>query len=744
MLGRRVERHLHGIGAKWASTERRLGYQYGLGKRISRTVNRARWATFKGRLRRVGHLAAVPGMQGKTGKLVQALAMGPMYGTEVQRLAGPQMRTLRATLAKRSGWGVTRGKPGLIWAMARKGQDPLARQGWRAMERYHREWFGQAAQRPPEGLLRPEVIGRAYRAAAAGPTRRQGPVENALQAGREAGWSFRTAAEVITRRNGAANLAEAGPAYLQTIFMQDVQGHQAQQAFTAMRAASGEEDRGDGRDRDWPVIRAVLFSTGSRSLDWKAKKALRQFVCGEHITKSKLFEWGLTESPHCLFCNKEVDTVEHRLFSQCGDSAIVAARQEARLQHWYDRSGDGEEKRGRRNGLFPEPEFRRGGDKEEEVKWLVKPAGGTLAGYFDPKDGPIGIDGSCIDGRYPWASAAGAAVQCDPATGDILKGVAFRVPAEWIQTAAAGEQWAALSADELSGAAATAVTDCAAVVSYHQRRELIGDSHKAAWAGFWRQFLGSLAQVKKVKSHRDEEQARSEGPESHLWWQLNDAADRAAKSMAESGLPGAGGAAYILPLLHSERKARAAWLRGIAAILSAWPAGTSFVQAGRAARAGLRGHLVCAEALVLFHSHTILFVLHRQRWVCIACGQSSHRRHGNIAGSTCKKPEGGGEHDMLSRSAEARALGHDPKWARVEGGGLMVVCLRCGSVSEARSVGLAKVCAGSTQSAGTAHRLSRFKRGDHPRRPGVKITQLATGRDGDSHSGSAAGGLGTM
>ena len=185
---------------------------------------------------------------------------------------------------------------------------------------------------------------------------------------------------------------------------------------------------------------------------------------------------------------------------------------------------------------------------------------------------------------------------------------------------------------------------------------------------------------------------------------------------------------YVLPLLQSERAARSAWLRGIGSVLGSWPQ-ASLSLPGKRARRALQGHNVCVELLQVYHSHTIIFVGHRRRWVCVACGRSTRcRGRRAFERATCKRPGGNSAEEKVAKSARARALQHDPKWGVTTGGAPLLVCLRCGSVSEAREGGMKNECPGAPQSTGASYRLGRFLKGLHPRQAGVEVRHLGLGR----------------
>ena len=185
--------------------------------------------------------------------------------------------------------------------------------------------------------------------------------------------------------------------------------------------------------------------------------------------------------------------------------------------------------------------------------------------------------------------------------------------------------------------------------------------------------------------------------------------------MAEGGLPGSGSSQYILPLLHSERSAREHWLRGVGAILSQWPPPAKLQLKSAKSKKAMSGCTVCVELLQLYHAHKIVFVEQRQCWVCMSCGRSTRgRRKGAFGRATCTVPAGGGAAERAAKTEAAIALQHKPQWARTKEGTFLLACMKCGATSEARAGGMASECPGVPGSAGSAHRLRRFRKGLHP------------------------------
>ena len=439
-------------------------------------------------------------------------------------------------------------------------------------------------------------------------------------------------------------------------------------------------------------------------------------MCGQVVTKCTLLGWSLAKDDRCPCCAAERDTVEHRLFGRCGSSEVQALRTQVKLRHWLDRADDDEEEWGRARGLFPQQDIPPDEDGAAADRWAVLGSAVhsevTEGGFFRACDGPIGLDGSCMDGRTDWARVAGAAVQTD-GSGAVTRGIAFRVPHDWRQSAAAAEQLAAYYGDRYAEEGCVLVTDCPAVAFYYGQRDFMGDLSRPVWSGLWRQHKRRTTGITKVKAHRSREAAEAEGGGSLRLWHLNDAADVAAKSRAAAGLP----PRQALENLQRVHHARRQFLFGVGKLLRQWPTGQELAQPSR----GLQVRL---DSIEVFAGHNLFFSTHRKRWVCATCGVScGEKRRQRLSQRVCRQAEVGSSYRAQSIQ-DGRALGHDPRGLEVEAGGWAMGCWRCGAFSEAKQGGFRGSCPGTPQSGGAAFRLARMKDGKHPRRVNVALTPV--------------------
>ena len=149
---------------------------------------------------RLRRLAAVKGSGLTPGRLMQALAKGPLFGSEISRMPPLHMQRLRREQARRQGLGGRRSRLGLVWALGRTGQDPLGQQAWMGLGRYHKEWYQWHSPNRPDDAVPPDVLARGHRAAQRAPRSSGGtPIKIAVMAAAEAGWRWKSPAMIITR-----------------------------------------------------------------------------------------------------------------------------------------------------------------------------------------------------------------------------------------------------------------------------------------------------------------------------------------------------------------------------------------------------------------------------------------------------------------------------------------------------------------------------------------------------------------
>ena len=185
-----------------------------------------------------------------------------------------------------------------------------------------------------------------------------------------------------------------------------------------------------------------------------------------------------------------------------------------------------------------------------------------------------------------------------------------------------------------------------------------------------------------MKAHLTKQQSEARG-QLELW-RGNVVADSTARGRAEAALP----PETVCSLLNREAKTRLGFLRGSARLLAAYPRPSML--------ADLPNREVAAKAdttvLVLFNGHEMAWAPHRNRWVCLSCSHSS----GNLRKRDfAEQPCSGNISAVLACSVGAKASGHEPRYAFVQGSNVPIVCcIRCGCYSKANSnvIGLARKC----------------------------------------------------
>lgn len=639
------------------------------------------------------------------------------------------VKRMRQEAAQFYGLAAWRASPGMVWAMTRQGLDPAARLRWVGLQRWAREWWYQTIPERPEDLVGPKTLNAAFRKAVVPKVSRSrnmtNPAEIAIESAKEAGWCFKNANTIIARKGEVISLMDAAPKLVETLFYRDFQEEQGNKAFKEQyhRNGNNEQDKDKEKEsRDWLTIRQVLHAKGKNQLQPGQKRALRKFVGNNVVTQAVLHKWGLVESPMCLFCAVCVDDADHRIFGNCCEEAREGV---CNLANVLQGCGDDDLKGGRKQGLFPA--LGNGGD--EASFDVIAEESGEPVEYCEPfflsDDGIIAVDGSCIAPHMSWNRASGAIVQVDKASGRVTKSITFRVPADYPQSAAAGEQFALYWADRTAEMGATVISDCKAAIAGYMDREAGQHDERRSWAGLWRQYKGTITNLEKVKAHTELcDDAGAD--ESHRWW-LNHHADRLANDRAKAALPQPG----RLSLMEETIRARKKFLRGVATILAGWP-----VQ--ELPKKHKKSHV---GELVLYHPHVIGRCRMQARWMCLRCRrscQADNRAH--FEKEPC--PEGGKDLDEATadRLRRARSFGHDP-WVGMDDSGVVVLsCVACGSYMTTQERGMSKMCP-KTCSSGALVRRNNFLAGKHPTmktplavRPGRAVLPLDTQGGGKGSS----------
>ena len=165
----------------------------------------------------------------------------------------------------------------------------------------------------------------------------------------------------------------------------------------------------------------------------------------------------------------------------------------------------------------------------------------------------------------------------------------------------------------------------------------------------------------KVKAHLTQQQPEARG-QLHLW-HGNDAADAAAKNMADLALP----PRAWFEAFDAEEAARARLYRAAAKILTSYPRPASMAEPGKWREVEKADQ----TTLLLMKGHEVVWVQHRQMWVCLLCSAScSISRRDTFLRQACRESSSA----VARCSAGAIAGGHRPRFAFVQDGPHCVLC----------------------------------------------------------------------
>jgi len=452
-------------------------------------------------------------------------------------------------------------------------------------------------------------------------------------------------------------------------------------------------------------LRPARRALRAKALSSKERRAVGKAFSGGIVTADRLIKFGYQLSPICPLCGMEDDSVFHRAWECAARPHIQCKEADGPL----DEPGDDRERTlaevrsramagGRKSWLYG-----RG-----VASHVIHPHAGLGGGVtkitepwtpFDPRDGPIYPDGSCIGPSGGHPRAGFAAVQVDGG-GKLLRGVWGSIPFGWNQEANTAEHYAIAKAEELAKAGCKVLTDCATVVKGWAKGLGWAAGPRRPHGGIWRELARGIhsgtgfAEVGKTKAHRNLESLEGEELQHGMG---NDVADTYARIGA--GLHDISRADRKLAEKHDEESLEAVLELGRA--LAAWPpscelfghldkAERSLDKKGRSSQAHVMGWAGGAWCCRLCDARP----RGGKRCLSTSCPGCPARLVGAI-----KNPQG---HRLMQAWEGDREEGRSVVWCRV-----------CGCHAHRVPKLLCKPCRGKESARGRTT-LARLRQGLHP------------------------------
>ena len=344
------------------------------------------------------------------------------------------------------------------------------------------------------------------------------------------GWKMKNAFVLIDERGDEIVMTQNSPALVAELLKQ---GGQRQIERKLARKLGGEAFQGR---RAYTGVAATLV--GKKQQDPRRngnKNIIRNLACDAIWTNKRAKEAGLPIDSLCALCEKEEDTIKHRLWN-CRCEAATKARYEARIPKWFLETA----RRAKEDdplyckGFFPHPADVFPRPALDAATWCEGPGGQQIDGKTTYFQGSLFADGSCTRHAVAeFSRAAFAIVEVDtegaPAN-NFLGVVSPPLP----QTPQAAEFLGYGVATQLVDKKVrenTLYDDCLNVVKAVAKPIAKRLSPAARYAGILRSALqfdreGSL-KVEKVQAHQEESGEKSEA--ENFLIKGNNAADTAAK-----------------------------------------------------------------------------------------------------------------------------------------------------------------------------------------------------------------------
>ena len=750
-LGNKAAHLLKDRAGQHTRVVRRLGYDYALrGSTRRGAVKKLRVKRF---IQRVPLIRRMATKQTSSGKLFYTgLLPAVAFGAEAVPYSPQEATIVRTAAAKLTRRHIQGAPPELIWLGAPPAQDPLLRIREQALMRWHREWWLTTSAAPPEDVLTPVELRKLFQQAAAefDPSlpfskRRCDPCSLALYSAAAVGWSF-SETNIIEDADGQSlHLAHGSPALLRWLYRK---AHQQAQAKEAVHShAARHPDATDSQE--WRAVlsqglwflpyQRLMCTTAADKPTPDMRLAMRRLFTGASHPLVRLSRWRGENFP-CPWCDCAAADDQHWAWhcpawhdvrASVVEEDLLLQAQAAPRGHPLFSRGWAPQPAGADRGSLPQEDVRYiAANHEVEAQHFVG---------FDPKDGPLFTDGSCLHPSDPhYARAGSAVVQVNVRDGRTVKAVEAPLPDFMPQTAAFAEHYALLlaathSLESPQGRKPHAVTDCQSVLVAHAHPAAAVSYAKTA-AGLWRELpTQRLEQVVKTKAHRSRVEAEHDNDVE--FWRGNVAADRHAKAAA---------ARYDVEAAvfeaHEERfalvknvlKSAAAILAPVHAKLDAvLDAQKAADKADRQAGSLSTHESVSAMAFNKCFKHHLkrkqiprrshaLHQLHwhaqHARWSCARCRRTA-RAPVRLLRTPCTAPRS--FKALLEAIApEGRSRGHVLHTAHVAGAPQesLIFCARCGGYAQRKAFLLLKPCPGHSRV-----RTRPFRNRRHPERRKVGL-----------------------
>ena len=533
----------------------------------------------------------------------------------------------------------------------------------------------------------------------------RGPVQIAGWTLRELGWKWEQPLCMTTNGGQTLKMADNSPKAFGHWLEKDMlaQHDLRLRAKAAARIPADKVDMKKVYLEEGPImvepVRAFIAKASP-----EARGCLQKLWCDGLWTKSDYKKAGHDIDEVCPRCGEQGDSVFHRAWL-CAETQCKIARAKAAPQWFLSYARNvGKDDPLFNNGWITCPAFLEPADLATDIR--AENADGEEISINDVKlEGPVFVDGSCSRETLGHLNRASWSVVMMPERPPWKPTVTVMGPV-WrsvAQTPQAGEQVGAAVVFQLLSGKATIHSDCSNVVADHACPELAvrrGGLH----AGTVRSTLAgdhSLAEVEKVKAHRDlgEIAARAPGSQEHFLAVGNDYADKAAKRAQElHPQPSRQDRTVLANRLNWLQMA----LRVFAVTLPLFPR--------------CEAQLAKREPVQTRHKSSHKWKKEIDMWTCTRCWlQASalcYKASRLIPPSACSPMP-----PVFQRLRDRIGPGHQPLAFGTDHG-VLVICGRCAAYSHVRARRLYANCPGSTGLDSRSEALARLARGRHPTRPG--------------------------
>jgi len=693
-----ISRRLGDIGKSTPFGARDLGADFTCGKALSKlkkSTKQKRFAALTSRLRRTERLAKA---NKKAVRLFYAGALPSVtYGMEVTGASDRDILKLRAAAGRLNGiTGRGRNKH-IAWAVA-VDYDPAPAVAVAPIVRYAKEVWMAAAHRPPTEAIpfKDVVLGflevlNSYVPGALWKKFVAGPASAAIASATRIGWRFGSPTVLVDMKGKQIDLTTISPDMLKPQLVEAYVNSSLSKGLSQILSGPAFVDVDMSPYFSQGVCLGpiqALFRSKSK-LPGMLKPRLLASVAGGLWTKVDNVKAGLSEDDLCELCGLARDTPRHRCY-ECSASKHLweilpaawlrearSATVESDLLYLRCLAPD-------HASLLPEVgdsiHYFVGNDADSDVPFA-----------FDPKDGDVFPDGSCLWPTVKKLARAGWAAVQVAKDGTLLKGVYGTVPREVPQTSLAAEYQGAKAVVDLAIDPITVRGDCDAVVSSlkapcHNGRDF------AMSGAFWRAVARHhgilhhmIASAWHTKAHRSISEVQDD-PEELQRFRGNQLADLWAKKAAALHGISHIGAKEVLDQVDKVR--RIAW--HVARSLALWPTAYFPKQA-----CAVRKRRVSKK-----HRHVLSWI--GNAWRCSECCGLFHSvpQHGcpgfsKVISAICDQDRG---HKLFATV--------------IEGQGPLIFCDHCGAYSASRGRGLVYQCGPPNVYAPIA--LPRLRGGKHP------------------------------